>query len=297
MAEHVEDITNSRVEVQVSALSPRGVTIDQQKNQEQQQCDTAFSRGDLEEESGRSTSFANGTGGSSSSPTATANPTDRRPNASLTAAERREKTRLKRLLKLQSRIHKIEKRIRHARSRRDPTTEEQGKVDLINMVQKHEEGTRFVSDEFVHLFGGHGDEKSSCGSSCNDDAMKADVKHENGTTAGGTGSDARTSRDIENHVKQVVISVSNELFRHVYGESDGASETPSSTSNGGKNIGKGIKRKRRAEETNGDDITAVTSGRKVEAKEDQTKRAVKMLKAMTKGKQEEDMFHDSAALW
>ena len=251
------------------------------------------------------------------SPCRTATST-RRPNSSLTPSERREKLRLKRLIRLQSRISKIEKRIRHARSRRDPHTERRAKLDLVNMAESNVEAKGFVSDEFRNLLCGSGEVDIVNGEYISYD--RSDDTNERAEREISTSRvdrveaeptlEAHKRNDMEQRVKKIIISISNELFRHLYdGGTNGHTGAHPSTSNCGADFGRGIKRKH-TEATNVEgtfdcdgstaadaSTTTAASSSTSGAKEEQTRQAVRMLKAMTKGKQEENMFQDAAALW
>ena len=193
-----------------------------------------------------------------------------RKNSELTEEEKRAKRILKKKVKLQSKVKSLHNRIRHAQSRKDPIIEEQARKDLKLLIQKHELDIRemnldvsFALETLDSAFTGTHD-----GDNVN---MNASRKQETITAT-------TQMQIIKEQARLLILQVSNVLFQQA---AKHALHTASTV----------VRDNNDKDQDRAEAMAAITT------KQAQTNNAVKLLKHMTKGTQNLDMFRDKNALW
>lgn len=180
----------------------------------------------------------------------------------MTAEEKEEKRKLKKRLKVQQKIKKLETRIRHAISRKDPVVEEKTRQEL-NALLKSNSGDNGIAVE-VEDHSSSGDVGSN-----SDENRKID---DNNVCGGDVPSICNVASSIV--AKNIIIDMSNKLHQSF-------------------EVEKTMKMDTNADH---DAITKQNNNNTDCSKEHQTKCAVKLLKNMTKGTVDQSMFENKAAL-
>lgn len=165
-----------------------------------------------------------------------------KPNKLLTESEKAEKRRLKKKLKIQKKIKKLEVRIRHAISRKDPVVEKQTIKELEALCARTNE-THFL------------DLKANADENVEKEGQKERLKE-------------------KFSVKNALLEIANKLFQSFSDEQVDDKARDNGTS----------------------DRIAKTTNNITSSKEHQTNCAVKLMRNMTKGNVNLDMFDDRNAL-
>mmetsp|Transcript_10431 Transcript_10431/g.15716 ORF Transcript_10431/g.15716 Transcript_10431/m.15716 type:complete len:479 (-) Transcript_10431:101-1537(-) len=202
----------------------------------------------------------------------------KRPNKLLTAEEKEEKRKLKKKLKTHRKIKKLETRIRHAISRKDPEYEEKTRQELNALLK----------DTTVQEIENHvGD--CAIGIGTGDGNANANGKIDDNDVCDGL-SGITNSLSSNSDAKNIILDISKKLFI-LFSETDDDTKMNTDTKS---DLGN-VKTKHNGTGTS----TSAGTNAKDDidcSKEHQTKCAVKLLRNMTKGKIDRSMFENKAAL-
>uniref|UniRef100_A0A7S4MVF1 Uncharacterized protein n=1 Tax=Odontella aurita TaxID=265563 RepID=A0A7S4MVF1_9STRA len=199
----------------------------------------------------------------------------KKPNASLNTEEKEAKKKLKRKLKFQSKVDRLERQIRHAISRKDPVVEKEASENLRKLLAQND---ALLTDH----------------EECDESKKKPhEVEEREGKMPLGSSSlNYKTAPDMS-AARHFVLSICDDLFVRA---NEGCAQNQTEVTDQKSDIDREVY----AENCKDSPQTVAQPSRKrkvTSTKAQQKTQAVKLLKHMTKGTQSDSMFRNQGALW